>query len=73
MKDLFVPKSKQLMGMRPGGSYMVLLYIDEQTGRVAATEKFDWYLDNSWWWQPLRERYAGDRLGVLPETKQAVG
>lgn len=47
MKDLFVPKSKQLMGMRPGGSYMVLLYIDEQTGRVAATEKFDWYLDNS--------------------------
>lgn len=23
-----------------------------------------WYLDNNWWWQPIRdERYAGDRLG----------
>ncbi|WP_332689574.1 dTDP-glucose 4,6-dehydratase [Devosia sp.] len=33
----------------------------------------DWYLDNEWWWQPLRESYAGDRLGVLPEAKRAVG
>ncbi len=25
-----------------------------------------WYLDNEWWWQPLREGvYAGERLGVL--------
>jgi dTDP-glucose 4,6-dehydratase len=23
----------------------------------------DWYLDNDWWWRPLRERYAGERLG----------
>jgi len=24
-----------------------------------------WYLDNEWWWRPLRERvYAGERLGV---------
>ena len=23
-----------------------------------------WYLDNAWWWQPLRkERYSGERLG----------
>ncbi|WP_108395903.1 dTDP-glucose 4,6-dehydratase [Devosia submarina] len=29
----------------------------------------DWYLENSWWWQPLRERYAGERLGVLPQVK----
>lgn len=46
MKDLFVPRSKQLMGMRKGGRYVVLIYIDEQTGRVAATEKFEWYLSN---------------------------
>ena len=26
----------------------------------------EWYLDNAWWWQPLREGvYAGERLGVL--------
>jgi dTDP-glucose 4,6-dehydratase len=25
-----------------------------------------WYLDNKWWWAPLREhRYAGDRLGLI--------
>jgi dTDP-glucose 4,6-dehydratase len=25
-----------------------------------------WYLDNEWWWRPLRERvYGGERLGVI--------
>ena len=38
-----------------------------------ALENFDtgiektvrWYLDNDWWWRPLRDRYAGQRLGLL--------
>ncbi|MEO8172244.1 MAG: S1-like domain-containing RNA-binding protein [Sediminibacterium sp.] len=46
MKDLFVPKSKQLGGMREGAEYLVKLYIDEQTGRVAATEKIESLLSN---------------------------
>jgi len=46
MKDLFVPKSKQLGGMREGAEYLVKLYIDEQTGRVAATEKIEALLSN---------------------------
>jgi predicted RNA-binding protein (virulence factor B family) len=46
MKDLFVPKSKQLMGMRPNGEYLVKIYLDEQTGRLAATEKFEPFLSN---------------------------
>lgn len=46
MKDLFVPKSKQLVGMRPNGEYLVMLYIDEQTGRIAATEKLEPFLTN---------------------------
>ncbi|NML22359.1 RNA-binding protein [Pseudoflavitalea sp. G-6-1-2] len=46
MKDLFVPKSQQRMGMRVGGEYLVLIYIDEQTGRAAATEKIDKFLSN---------------------------
>lgn len=46
MKDIFVPKSKQLMGMRPGGRYLVKIFIDEQTGRVAATEKLEHFLSN---------------------------
>jgi dTDP-glucose 4,6-dehydratase len=43
----------------------------------SARETFDtgiektvqWYLDNEWWWQPLRERYAGQRLGLLKSAK----
>ncbi|MEI8099621.1 MAG: S1-like domain-containing RNA-binding protein [Sediminibacterium sp.] len=46
MKDLFVPVSKQLGGMRLGAEYLVKLYLDEMTGRVAATEKIDAVLKN---------------------------
>lgn len=46
MKDLFVPRSQQLMGMRTGGEYLVKIYLDEQTGRVAATEKIEQFLSN---------------------------
>ena len=32
-----------------------------------------WYLDNEWWWRPLREKvYAGERLGVLEEKPAAA-
>ena len=45
-----------------------------------AQENFDsgiektvrWYLENEWWWQPLRKDYGGDRLGLLASNKQAV-
>ena len=31
-----------------------------------------WYLDNEWWWRPLREKvYAGERLGVLSEDRSS--
>ena len=46
MKDLFVPKSQQLGKMMPHGDYLVKIYLDEQTGRLAATEKFDHLLSN---------------------------
>lgn len=46
MKDLFVPLSQQQMKMRPGQDYLVKIYIDEQTGRIAATEKLDQFLSN---------------------------
>jgi len=46
MKDIFVPTSKQVMGMRPNGDYLVKIYLDEQTGRIAATEKLEPYLSN---------------------------
>ncbi len=46
MKDIFVPKSKQQAGMREGADYLVKIYLDEQTGRVAATEKIEPFLSN---------------------------
>ena len=46
MKDLFVPKSQQITGMRPNGEYLVKIYRDEQTGRAAATERVEQYLNN---------------------------
>ena len=46
MKDIFVPKSQQLQKMIPNGAYLVKIVLDEQTGRIAATEKIDSYLSN---------------------------
>jgi hypothetical protein len=46
MKDIFVPKSKQITKMLPNGDYLVKIYLDEKTGRLAATEKIDAFLSN---------------------------
>ncbi|MEI7964698.1 MAG: S1-like domain-containing RNA-binding protein [Chitinophagaceae bacterium] len=46
MKDIFVPTSKQQRGMIPNGEYLVKIYLDEQTGRLAATEKIEPFLSN---------------------------
>ncbi|GAA4039020.1 dTDP-glucose 4,6-dehydratase [Sphingomonas rosea] len=34
--------------------------VDFETGLARTV---DWYLDNQWWWGPLRSAYAGERLG----------
>ncbi len=46
MKDLFIPKSKMQGFMRVNGEYLVKIVMDEQTGRLAATEKLDPFLSN---------------------------
>jgi dTDP-glucose 4,6-dehydratase len=30
-----------------------------------------WYLDNEWWWRPLKDRYDGQRLGLMVAVKPA--
>ena len=47
MKDVFLPVSQMSSRMVPGGKYFVLLFIDEKTGRVTATEKIDKFLSNN--------------------------
>ena len=47
--------------------------LEQELGWKAA-ENFDtgiektvkWYLENEWWWAPLRKGYKGDRLGLIP-------
>lgn len=46
MKDIFVPKTKMIFEMRVNADYLVKIYLDEQTGRIAATEKLEPFLSN---------------------------
>jgi uncharacterized protein len=68
MKDLFVPRSKQLSVMREGGEYFVKLYIDEQTGRVAASEKIEPLLSND----PLTVKEK-DEVKLLVYRRSDIG
>jgi dTDP-glucose 4,6-dehydratase len=42
----------------------------QETFDTGIEKTVQWYLENDWWWRPLRERYAGQRLGLL---KTATG
>ncbi|UJW85861.1 dTDP-glucose 4,6-dehydratase [Devosia sp. SL43] len=45
-----------------------------------ATETFDtgiektvrWYLENEWWWRPLRQAYDGQRLGIVQAERASA-
>ncbi len=43
-KDLLVPYGEQISPLKIGQSYTVLVYLDENTNRIAATQKLDSYL-----------------------------
>jgi dTDP-glucose 4,6-dehydratase len=30
-----------------------------------------WYVDNEWWWKPLKDRYDGGRLGLLKSDRES--
>lgn len=45
----------------------------KETFETGIEKTIDWYLDNEWWWQPLRRHYAGERLGMIaPNPQRAV-
>lgn len=46
MKDLLVPFREQKMKMIAGRKYLVYIYIDGESQRIAATAKIDKFLDN---------------------------
>ncbi|ACE90562.1 dTDP-glucose-4,6-dehydratase protein [Rhizobium etli CIAT 652] len=40
----------------------------QETFETGIEKTVHWYLDNEWWWRPLRENvYSGERLGVFKE------
>jgi dTDP-glucose 4,6-dehydratase len=43
-----------------------------ETFETGLARTVEWYLDNEWWWRPIREQsYAGERLGrAAPETNR---
>jgi dTDP-glucose 4,6-dehydratase len=39
----------------------------EETFSSGIAKTVNWYIENKWWWAPLRERvYAGERIGLIP-------
>lgn len=46
MKDIFLPLSQQTSRIHDDGYYLVKLYIDERTGRIAATQRIERDLSN---------------------------
>jgi uncharacterized protein len=45
-KDLFVPFQEQVSKMRVGQSYLVYMYLDKSSGRLAASERINRFLKN---------------------------
>ncbi len=41
-------------------------WVPEENFDTGIRKTVQWYLDNAWWWRPIRERkYAGQRLGKV--------
>ena len=45
-KELLIPHREQAQKMEEGHRYLIYIYIDEVSGRIAGTSKLDKYLDN---------------------------
>jgi predicted RNA-binding protein (virulence factor B family) len=64
-KDLLVPFREQKIKMREGESYMVRIYLDRVSGRLAATAKLDKFLDKT---DPNYESGEGVDLFICTKT-----
>ena len=68
MKDLFCPFREQKKKMQVGESYIVYVYIDEETYRIVASAKVEKFLDEE---EPEYER--GEEVDVLIWQKTDLG
>lgn len=68
MKDLFVPFREQKMKMQEGNTYVVFVYLDLDTDRIAASAKLDQFLDEE---PPLFE--AEEEVEVIIAQRTDLG
>ncbi|MBL4759928.1 MAG: GntR family transcriptional regulator [Mariprofundaceae bacterium] len=69
MKDLLVPFNQQKPPMEEGKSYVVCLYVDDQSGRIAASAKLDRFL-----FQDSDEDFKiGEEVALLNANKTDLG
>jgi predicted RNA-binding protein (virulence factor B family) len=67
-KDLFVPFSEQQLTMEEGRSYLVYLYLDAQTKRIAASSKLNRYVGKT---EP--EYQTGEQVDLVVTQRTDLG
>ena len=67
-KDLFVPFREQKIPMREGQSYVVYIYFDQESRRIAASTKLDHYID-----QTTSTYHEGEQVGLMICAKTDLG
>ncbi len=68
MKDLLVPFREQKMNMVAGRSYLVHVYLDPDSQRIAASAKLEKFLDNV-----IPEYQVGEEVSLLIESESTLG
>lgn len=68
MKDLLVPYREQKMSMVAGKSYLVYIYLDPDSGRIAGSARVEKFLDNV-----LPEYQAGEEVSLIVESESDLG
>ena len=68
MKDLFCPFREQKRRMEKGEKYIVYIYIDEESYRIAASAKVERYLSES-----VPPYVEGDKVQLLVQQKTDLG
>ncbi|HPR31704.1 MAG TPA: S1-like domain-containing RNA-binding protein [Prolixibacteraceae bacterium] len=67
-KNLLVPYREQAVRMEVGKRYLVRVYVDERSGRIAASSRIDRFLNQD----PLAEK-PGDEVDLLIARKTELG
>lgn len=68
-KDLLLPFNEQFTKMEEGKSYIVRVFLDEQTGRIAASAKINDFLHDD----AFGEFEAGEEVSLLNAAKTDLG